>query len=159
MCAVRTLAAKFASGIGRNAPPRGYRLSLIVALVLTTLPGMAVAQHVTTGSISGQVNDGASNPLVDATVTATSSQGTKSTQTDTKGRFLIPYLTPSTYDIKVVLDEYQSVEQSNVNVSLGQRIKLHFTLPSGTFEESIEVVGTSPVVFLPAPDRSGVRSL
>ena len=76
MCAVRTLATKFASGIGRNAPPRVYRLPLIVALVLTTLPGMAIAQHVTTGSISGQVNDGASNPLVDATVIATSSHGT-----------------------------------------------------------------------------------
>lgn len=150
MRAIRTLETKFASGIGRSAPPGVHRLSLIVALVLTTLPGMAVAQQVTTGSISGQVVDESSKSLVNATVTATSGQGTKTTQTDSKGRFLIPYLTPSTYDVKVALDNYQSVEQNNVNVSLGQRIELHFTLASGTFEESIEVVSTSPVVDLAA---------
>jgi len=142
MSANRALTTKNAPGVGL--------LSLILALLVATIPGTTVAQHVTTGSISGQVIDGASSPLVDVTVTATSSQGTKSTQTDPKGRFLIPYLTPGSYDVMAGLDGYQSVEQSNVTVSLGQRIELHFTLASGTFEESIEVVSTSPVVDLAA---------
>jgi hypothetical protein len=142
MRAIRALIIKHVPGVGR--------LSLILALLAVTIPGTAVAQHVTTGSISGQVIDGASSPLVDVTVTLISSQGTKITRTDAKGRFLIPHLTPGTYDVAVRLNGYQSVEQSDVTVSLGQRIELHFTLDSGTFEESIEVVGSSPVVDLAA---------
>ncbi len=141
---------KSASGGGPRSTPVALRLSLIVALLLAAIPGTATAQHVTTGSISGQVLDADSSPLVDATVTSMSSQGTKITRTDAKGRFLIPHLTPGTYDVAVRLNGYQSVEQSDVTVSLGQRIELHFTLDSGTFEESIEVVGSSPVVDLAA---------
>jgi hypothetical protein len=121
-------------------------LSLVVALLLAAIPGIAIAQQATTGSLAGQVIDESSNALPAATVIATSSQGTKSTKTDSKGRFLIPHLTPGTYDVMVGLDGYQSVEQSDVIVSLGHRIELHFTLATGTFEESIEVVSTSPVV-------------
>jgi hypothetical protein len=119
---------------------------VVAGLLLVIAPGMAVAQQVTTGSLAGRVVDEGSNPVAAATVTATSSQGTKSSRTDEKGRFLVPFLTPGTYDVKVGLDGYQSVEQSGVFVSLGQRIDLHFTLATGTFEESIEVVGSSPVI-------------
>ena len=91
MRAIRALLIKHVLGVGR--------LSLILELLAVTIPGTAVAQHVTTGSISGQVIDGASSPLVDVTVTLISSQGTKITRTDAKGRFLIPHLTPGTYDV------------------------------------------------------------
>jgi len=134
---------------GRLLSP-GHRLALIVGLLVATIPGTAVAQHVTTGSLTGQIIDEGSNPLPGATVIATSNQGARSAQTDSKGRFLIPHLTPGTYDVQVGLDGYQSVGQSDVIVSLDHRAELHFTLAKGTFEESIEVVATSPVVDLAA---------
>lgn len=43
-------------------------------------------------------------------------------------------------------ENHQSVEQKEVMVSLGHRVELLFTLATGAFEESIEVVGTPPVI-------------
>ena len=129
-----------------GTPTLSRSLAVLVGLLLLVSPGLAIAQQATTGSLAGQVIDESSNALPGATVIATSSQGKKSTRSDPKGRFLIPYLTPGTYDVMISLDGYQSVEQSDVIVSLGHRVELHFTLATGTFEESIEVVGTSPVV-------------
>ncbi len=146
MPAIHVLSLRSIVGSGGGLPSSGCFLSFLLTLLLVIIPGTAIAQQATTGSLSGQVIDESSQPLADATVIATSSQGRKSTQTDSKGRFLIPHLTPSTYDVMVSLNGYQSVEQSGVMVSLGHRIELHFMLATGTFEESIEVVGTSPVI-------------
>ena len=77
---------------------------------------------------------------------ATSNQGTKSVQADSKGRFLLPHLTPGPYDVTAGSEGHQSVEHKGVVVALGQRVELHFHLATGTFEESIEVVGLSPVI-------------
>lgn len=120
------------------------RLSLIVALLLAAIPGMAIAQQITTGSLAGQVVDESSIPLPGATVTTISSQGTRTAQTDSRGRFLVPYLTPGAYAVRVNLEGYRTIEQSRVRVSLGHRVDLHFTLSRGAFEESIEVVADAP---------------
>jgi hypothetical protein len=125
---------------------RSGLLAVLAGLLLTIPAGLAIAQQVTTGALSGRVVDEGSNPLPSATVTATSGQGAKITQTDSNGRFLIPHLTPGTYHVTVDSEGHQSAGQSDVIVSLGHRVELLFTLATGTFEESIDVVGTSPVV-------------
>lgn len=125
---------------------RSRWIAVLAGLLLMIPPGWSIAQQVTTGSLAGRVVDENSNPLASATVIATSSQGTKSTRTDSKGRFLIPHLTPGTYDVMVDSENHQSVEQKEVMVSLGHRVELLFTLATGAFEESIEVVGTPPVI-------------
>jgi hypothetical protein len=134
------------SRVGRESTLFVHLQTLFLAMFLSSIPAPAIAQVVTTGSISGQVIDESSSPLAGATVIATSNQGKKTTRSDSKGRFLIPYLTPGTYDVLVSLEGHQSVQQSAVMVALDQRIELHFTLATGTFEESIEVVGTAPVI-------------
>ncbi len=114
--------------------------------LLLLIPLTGSAQHVTTGTLAGQVSDESAHPLAGATVTATSGQGEKKVQTDARGRFLIPYLTPGVYDVHILLDGHKALEQKGVSVALAQRVDLHFTLSQGTFEESIEVVANSPLV-------------
>ncbi len=138
-----------------TAGPKSARalvtFQVIVSLIaLLAGPQLVVAQQETTGSLAGRVVDDGSNILSGAIVTATSSQGSRVVRTDANGRFLIPHLTPDTYRLTVESEGHQTVEQSDVIVSLGHRSELHFILATGTFEESIEVVGSSPLIDLAA---------
>ena len=147
MSAVKDRCLSAGSRYARTLVTSQVIFTLIVLLAGTQL---VVAQQETTGSLAGRVVDDNSNTLSGAMITATSSQGSRVVRTDVNGRFLIPHLTPDTYRLTVESEGHQTVEQSGVIVSLGHRTELHFTLPTGTFEESIEVVATSPVIDLAA---------
>jgi len=114
-------------------------------LVLFIGAALAAAQEITTGSIAGQVVDAQGAAVPGATVTVTSSQGSKTFVTDNQGRFFAPYLTPAIYTVRVELAGFSPVEQKNVNVRLGQRLELPgLVLKVGGLEEVVEVVGAPP---------------
>src|SRR6185436_18196373 len=106
------------------------RITWAVALVLACSFG-AGAQETTSGSIAGQGMDAQGAPVPGATVSVTSGQGTKTFVTDANGRFYAPFLTPGKYGVKVSLAGFQSVEQKNIDVRLGTRLELPFTLKVG----------------------------
>jgi len=120
-------------------------LSTCVVVALASL-GPASAQETTSGSLSGVAVDTTGAVLPGATVSLTSAQGVKSFVTDTEGRFFAPYLTPGRYTVRVDLSGFSPVERKDVDVRLGQRIELSFTLRVGGVEEVVTVVGASPVV-------------
>jgi hypothetical protein len=128
----------------------------VLALVLATF-GIASAQETTSGSITGEVTDAQGGPVPGATVTLTSTQGTKTFTTDVNGRFFAPFLTPGTYGVKVELTGFSPVEQKNVLVRLGQRVDLSgLVLKVGGLEEVVEVVGSAPVVDTNSTTAGGV---
>src|SRR5712691_7422122 len=116
-----------------------------VALFLVSA-GLALAQETTTGSLTGQVLDTQKAALQRAVVTVTSEQGSKTFTTDANGRFFAPFLTPGKYSVRVELAGFAPVERHNIEVRLGQRLELPFTLKVGDVHEVIEVVSESPVV-------------
>jgi hypothetical protein len=126
-------------------------------LVLFIGAALAAAQEITTGSIAGQVVDAQGAAVPGATVTVTSSQGSKTFVTDNQGRFFAPYLTPAIYTVRVELAGFSPVEQKNVNVRLGQRLELPgLVLKVGGLEEVVEVVGAPPVVDISSTTVGGV---
>jgi hypothetical protein len=123
------------------------RRHLIWALVLgLAAAGLATAQETTSGSLEGKVVDAQGAAIPGANVTVTSDQGSKSIVTDSSGRFFAPYLTPGRYSVKVELAGFSPVEQKGIQVRLGQRLELNFTLKVGERQEVIEVVGGEPVI-------------
>src|SRR6185436_18247440 len=117
----------------------------------------ATAQETTSGSIAGQVVDAQGSPVPGATVTVTSSQGSKSVVTDGQGRFFAPYLTPGAYTVRAELAGFSPVEQKNVNVRLGQRLELTgLVLKVGGIEEVVQVVGAAPVIDTSSTTVGGV---
>jgi outer membrane receptor protein involved in Fe transport len=116
-----------------------------LALVLASF-GVATAQETTSGSLAGEVLDNQGAAIPGATVTVTSGQGSRSIVTDANGRFFAPFLTPGSYSVKVELAGFSPVEQKNINVRLGQRLDLSFTLKVGDIQEVVEVVGAAPVI-------------
>lgn len=121
---------------------RSYCVAIIICALAATA---ALAQETTTGSIAGRVVDAQGLVLPGATVEIRSGQGTKSFVTDDAGRFVAPFLVPGPHTVRVSLAGFRTVEQGPVEVRLGQRVELTIALAVAA-QDSVEVVGTSPVV-------------
>jgi len=122
------------------------RLLFSALVVVLSCVGVAYAQETTSGSIAGQVLDAQGAAMPGATVNITSAQGNKTYVTDSNGRFFAPYLVPGSYGVRVELTGFSPVEQKGIEVRLGQRVNLDFTMKVGQVSETIEVVGAAPVV-------------
>jgi hypothetical protein len=133
------------------------RRHLIWAVALgLAMAGLAGAQETTSGSLAGQVVDAQGAAIPGATVTITSDQGSKSFTSDANGRYFAPYLTPGRYSVRVELAGFSPVERKDVQVRLGQRLELPFTMKVGERQEVIEVVGGEPVIDTSSTTTGGV---
>ncbi len=128
-------------------------LGVAVALAFT---GSAFAQETSSGTIAGQVLDPQGAAVPGATVTVISPQGDKTYTTDSEGRFIAPFLPPDMYDVRVELTGFKTIEQKGIMVRLGQRSRLSFTLTVSQLQETVEVVGASPVIDLSSTTAGGV---
>ena len=118
--------------------------SLLLVVLLTAR--QAPAQETTSGSLGGRVSDAQGLAVPGATVSVSSSQGTKTYVTDAEGRFFAPYLTPGTYTIKAELQGFQATEQRNIELRLGQRLDVPIVLQVGTLQQEVRVVADTPIV-------------
>ncbi len=134
------------------------RMKFVCSAVMALLAyaGLASAQETTSGSIAGQVLDDQGAAMPGATVTLTSAQGTKTYVSDGSGRFFAPFLTPGQYSLRVELTGFSPVERKSIDVRLGQRVSLDFTLKVGQISEIVEVVGAAPVVDTSSTTAGGV---
>jgi carboxypeptidase family protein len=120
-----------------------WLLALIAAILCV---GPATAQELTSGTLAGKVVDPAGKPVVGASVLATCEQGTRTAETDESGQFLIPFLRPSNYTVRIEASGgYNSLVQNDVVVSLNQRTQLSFTLQTG-MTETVVVTAQAPLV-------------
>jgi hypothetical protein len=117
----------------------------LIAALCVLVASAAAAQETTSGSIAGRVVDTQGLGVPGATVEVISGQGTKTLVTDGEGRFVAPFLVPGAHTVRVRLEGFRTVEQTGIEVRLGQRINLAFTLVAA-LAEAVEVVGQSPVV-------------
>jgi hypothetical protein len=126
-------------------PPRVLVSVMWVACVLATAAS-GWTQETTSGSLAGRVLDTQNLAVPGATVTVSSSQGSRNYVTDDSGRFYAPYLTPGTYTVRAELQGFRPVEQQKVEVRLGQRLELTLVLPVGGRQEQVQVVAAAPVI-------------
>src|SRR5262245_59021718 len=106
----------------------------------------AFGQDVTTGTIAGRVADPAGKGIPGAVIIATSQFGPRTGVTDNQGEFLLPYVKPGTYSVRVEAPMgFNSAVQNDVIVSLNQRTTLAFTLEPGK-TETMTVTAQSPLV-------------
>jgi hypothetical protein len=127
-------------------------LMAIVCLLASARP--ALAQTLTTGSISGVVTDSQGGVLPGATVTAlhtptgTSYEGVA----DADGRYNILNVRVGPYDITATLSGFRIEKQQGIVVKLGEQATLDFKLQVATVTETVEVRGESLII---DPSRAG----
>ncbi len=128
----------------RIRPVRSFVLAVTVVLLL--VGRVARADQATTGAISGRVTDTSGTPEPGARVTVTSVEGAKAYVAEADGRFIALFLTPGTYTVRVEAPGFATVERHGIEVRLGRRVELAFALPTGAFNETLEVKAAPPVV-------------
>ena len=122
------------------------RQLLSVVLALWLLADVASAQ--TFGQITGRVLDTSGGVLPGATIVVTNPQtGVAATeQANTAGVYVFPNLLPGTYNVKVELQGFQSVVRNGVELQTQQTVRLDFSLGIGTIAETVEIVGSAPMI-------------
>ena len=125
---------------------------LVLLSVLTLAVGMAFGQ--TTGQIKGEVLDEKKQPLpgVIVTLTGPSLQGERAVRTDAQGRYQFPVLPPGNYAVKFVLEGFQKVEFTGVNVGLGGTTPLHVDMKAGELVETMTVTAAAPLIDVKGTD-------
>jgi hypothetical protein len=122
--------------------------SCLVAVVvaLATLASPASAQ--TNARLVGTILDaqGAVLPGVTVTVTSPQLQGTDTSVSDGKGEFRFPSLPPGVYHVKAELSGFKTAEQADVRLAIDQTITLSLKMQVAGVAETVNVVGTPPVV-------------
>ena len=125
-----------------------WRVLMVVALALFMASGMAFSQE-NTGQIYGKVQDAQGLAVPGATVTITSPQHIKAEVRTTSelGTYRVLRLAPSSdYTVMVELAGFQTANFTEVILRAGQVIAIDATLSPSSVQESVTVVGESPLV-------------
>ncbi len=124
-----------------------FRRCAVAVIATALVSAAAAAQEATTGAIQGRVVDAQSLAIPGATVVVTGLQGARTFVTDEQGNFLVAFVTPGTYDVRVELQGFRPSGVDDIAVALGERVSLDpITLRVGQLTEAVEVVASEPVV-------------
>ena len=119
----------------------------MLALVLLSLATRAAAQE-TRGSIEGIVKDTSGAVLPGVTVEARSPAlvGAATAVSDAAGLYRFPALRPGQYEVTAVLSGFQTHKIANIQLQLGQILKIDVPMQVGGLSESVQVTAESPII-------------
>ncbi len=125
---------------------RSVSLVGILAILVLFAP-LASAQE-TRGSIEGVVKDSSGAVLPGVTVEARSAAGTGvvSAATDNLGAYRFPSLTPGIYEVSANLTGFGPKKVENIQLLLGQILRVNFALSLAGVAESVQVTAESPLI-------------
>lgn len=121
---------------------------LVIGLVLLFAGSLALAQAPPSGRFQGKVTDDQGNALPGVAVEATSPRlvGKAATVTDAEGVFRLFALPSGLYELSFTLPGFKALVRQDVILQLGQTIVINATLEPSAIEESITVIGQSPLI-------------
>jgi carboxypeptidase family protein len=94
-----------------------------------------------TGTLQGLVQDESGGVVSGASVKVinTGTNETKELQTDSSGRYVVPFLTPGNYTVSIQAAGFNSAKEDNVTINVSQTRSVDFTLKVGAISEQVEV--------------------
>ncbi len=120
--------------------------ALLLILLLVTYGTLAA--QTPTGKILGKVadTDGVALPGVAVSATSPKLVGGAATVTDVEGTFRLFALPSGTYTLTFTMDGFNTLVREDVYLQLEQTITINLQLSTKTLEESITVIGQSPII-------------
>lgn len=121
-------------------------LAACAALSMALLPGRVYAQA--TGRLAGIVTDdtGAVLPGVTVVATNTATGQHRTVATGSDGFYAVPLLQPGRYTVRAMLNGFRTAVREGALVTVGDTTRVDMTMSVGPVEESVTVVGGSPLV-------------
>jgi len=120
-------------------------LAVCMALLLICLPASA---QLNLGRIWGNIADQSGGVIAGATVTVLDVPrgSTRTLTTDSAGVFSASSLVPSTYTVRAEYKGFKTLERQNVEVGVGQEIRLDLTLQPGDQSQTVTVTELIPII-------------
>ncbi|HEY5443290.1 MAG TPA: carboxypeptidase-like regulatory domain-containing protein, partial [Pyrinomonadaceae bacterium] len=124
---------------------KATKLSLLLFL-LTFLVTPTLAQ--TTGSISGEVKDEKQAVITSATVTVRNvkTNETRTTQTDSDGRYRLSGISVGDYEVSVEATGFAKYVQSGITLVLNQPATIDVTMKAGGVSEVVNIVENASIL-------------
>ncbi len=121
---------------------------LPVLLISVCLCGHLVSAQVTTGTISGVVQDssGAVIPGVSVTVKNLDTGIARTLTTDEGGRYIAPDLSLGNYEVAAQLPGFQTEVRSGITLTVGRAAVVNFALKVGQISDKVTITGEAPLV-------------
>src|SRR5438093_5143257 len=119
-----------------------------VAMIAAMLISTPARAQTPTGTILGGVKDDQGAVVPGATVTATNlgTQYSRNTVTDAGGEYTLPLLPVGTYMIVISMSGFKNFTQTGIVLEVGRNARVDAAIELGTLDESVTVVGDSPLV-------------
>lgn len=120
---------------------------VILVITLALVSGSLFAQQ-SNSRITGKITDEDGNALPGVAVTATSPKlvGKAETISDENGVYRLLNLAPGVYKIVYVLEGFQTISRTGLQITLEQTLKLDVQMKLGNIEEKITVTGEAPLI-------------
>ncbi|MBI3895448.1 MAG: TonB-dependent receptor [Acidobacteria bacterium] len=110
--------------------------------------GATAMAQVTTGTISGSVQDSTGAVIPGATVTLRNVNTgiSRTLSTNAQGRYTAPQLGLGMYEVTAEVSGFQRVVRSGIEMTVGRQAVVDFTLQVGAVTELITVTGEAPLL-------------
>jgi hypothetical protein len=135
-----------------------FTRALVVALFAVCAGAAPAGAQITTGNISGTVQDSQGGVIPGATVVLVSeTRGVRSAPavTNEAGVYVFPNLTADVYTVEVAMDGFRTVRHTGVRVSGADRVGVPMiTLEAGAIAETVTVTAESALVQTQSAERS-----
>ncbi|QYO62966.1 carboxypeptidase-like regulatory domain-containing protein [Leptolyngbya sp. 7M] len=122
--------------------------SMLLSFAFIGLLFSAVEAQVTTASMTGRVVDANGNVVAGAKVVVTN-RGTgaeRTTTTGNDGEFVVTSLPPGRYNVSAEAQSFSRSLIEDVELNVGSRQNVNFTLQPGSIEETVTITTTPPLV-------------
>ncbi len=119
-----------------------------VVFIFAVFTATTINAQESRGTIIGHTTDPTGSIVAGATVRATnnSTNTTVSTTSNEAGNFEVPYLIPGIYKITVEMAGFKKNVRDKIELRIGDRMRLDFTLALGEVTESVVVTGETPLL-------------
>jgi hypothetical protein len=127
----------------------GVNLTGLMSIVMLTIFfSIAASAQVTTGQISGTVEDasGAALPGVIVTVIDLQTSLRRTATSDSSGFYLVSNLPPGNYRVRVEQNGFKTWDQSNIPLNAGDRVSINPELQIGAVSETVTISATGEKV-------------
>lgn len=133
------------------------RMTSVALAIVCTLGSTAAAQE-TGGTIGGSVTDpqGGALPGVSVTLRNSATNIVWDATTSTEGTYLIPFVPIGRYTLTAALEGFSAAKQADIEVRVGDNLRIDLTLQVGVVTEEVTVASGAPLLETASASRGQV---
>ena len=131
---------------------------VVLLLLLSLLIAPTLQAQVVNATLTGTVKDSSGAVIASAKVVATNTATnlTHETVTDAQGNYRLPSLAPGQYKVQAELQGFKTSVISGITLQVAQQARVEIELQVGEVTQTLDVVGTAPVIDTESPTIGSV---